>query len=92
MVDLNENGKMVEGKLNAAGYGLRDANLSIGGMIDLGLVDEPIRLTAEDFRTVMDGMASPPKDWRAPSRIGFAVPAGKRAHKTWKRRKASGRK
>lgn len=30
--------------------------------------------------------------WRAPSRIGFAAPAGKRAHKTWKRRKASGRK
>lgn len=35
---------------------------------------------------------APAGTWRAPSRIGYAVPAGKRAHKTWKRRKASGRK
>ncbi len=43
-----------------------------------------------DLETLVPAPA--PVGWRAPQRVGFAAPAGKRAHKTWKRRKASGRK
>lgn len=32
------------------------------------------------------------EDWRAPQRVGYAVPAGKRSHQKWKRQRASGRR
>jgi len=53
MVELNEDGKKVEAELNKAGLSLRDACVSIGTLMDLGLIDRVEPVTAEEFRSIL---------------------------------------